>query len=308
MARIPRQRVNPLNWQTPIVDPETGRPTLQFIQFWERMFNNEDGTNADLASKADKSTEIIAGTNLSGGGDLSQDRMLNVSGNAAGGGLQVTAPGLLGRHTAGAGPIEEIQLGTNLSFAGNVLNAAGGGGGGGSGLFFDSIFSDFSGTASSGAAATQGGFTQCLADTDLDSLVARFTTVAGATYHARVYEMSGATASDTVLDVLDNGVTFTAPSAVTLGTFRLDFSATVTLLEGKLYGLAVSRTDATATTVLPIGGAATAPSQPRVFPLLPIAGRLRIPVITPVVGSVNSAGLNGGRSDIAVIGDPGSIA
>jgi hypothetical protein len=35
---------------------------------------------------------------------------------------------LLGRATAGAGPIEEITLGTNLSFTGTTLNAAGGGG------------------------------------------------------------------------------------------------------------------------------------------------------------------------------------
>lgn len=35
---------------------------------------------------------------------------------------------LLGRSTAGTGVVEEITLGTNLSFAGTTLNAAGGGG------------------------------------------------------------------------------------------------------------------------------------------------------------------------------------
>lgn len=42
---------------------------------------------------------------------------------------QVTTARLLGRATAGAGSIEEIQLGTNLSFSGTTLNATGGSGG-----------------------------------------------------------------------------------------------------------------------------------------------------------------------------------
>lgn len=41
----------------------------------------------------------------------------------------VTTNKLLGRATAGSGVMEEITLGTNLSFTGTTLNAAGGGGG-----------------------------------------------------------------------------------------------------------------------------------------------------------------------------------
>lgn len=40
----------------------------------------------------------------------------------------VTTARLLGRATAGSGDTEEITLGTNLSFTGTTLNAAGGGG------------------------------------------------------------------------------------------------------------------------------------------------------------------------------------
>jgi hypothetical protein len=45
-------------------------------------------------------------------------------------GIGMNSSRLLGRTTVGFGPVEEIQLGTNLSFAGNVLNATGGSGGG----------------------------------------------------------------------------------------------------------------------------------------------------------------------------------
>ena len=56
---------------------------------------------------------------LSGGGDLSADRTLTTS---------MATNKLIGRGTAGTGVMEEITLGTGLSFAGTTLNAAGGGG------------------------------------------------------------------------------------------------------------------------------------------------------------------------------------
>ena len=44
---------------------------------------------------------------------------------------------LVGRATAGTGIMEEIILGTGLSFSGTTLNASGGGGGAGSGEIVD---------------------------------------------------------------------------------------------------------------------------------------------------------------------------
>ena len=50
----------------------------------------------------------------------------------------VTTNKLVGRATAGTGIMEEIILGTGLSFSGTTLNASGGGGGGaGSGEIID---------------------------------------------------------------------------------------------------------------------------------------------------------------------------
>lgn len=49
----------------------------------------------------------------------------------------VTTNKLVGRATAGTGVMEEIILGTGLSFSGTTLNASGGGGGAGSGEIVD---------------------------------------------------------------------------------------------------------------------------------------------------------------------------
>jgi hypothetical protein len=49
MATPPRQRIDPLNSATPIVDPETGKPTIQFMRLWQQLFSNEDGTNEEAA-------------------------------------------------------------------------------------------------------------------------------------------------------------------------------------------------------------------------------------------------------------------
>lgn len=60
------------------------------------------------------------GTNLPGSA---------LTGAATASGLTMATARLLGRNTASAGAIEEISLGTNLSFSGTTLNATGGGSG-----------------------------------------------------------------------------------------------------------------------------------------------------------------------------------
>jgi hypothetical protein len=62
----------------------------------------------------------------------------------------MTTNRLLGRNTAGTGAIEEITLGTNLSFSGTTLNATAGGGGGG-----DMYISTYDPTAKSADAFNQ---------------------------------------------------------------------------------------------------------------------------------------------------------
>jgi hypothetical protein len=54
------------------------------------------------------------------------DATLAPKGAVTSSGLTMSTERLLGRNTASTGAIEEITLGTNLSFSGTTLNAAGG--------------------------------------------------------------------------------------------------------------------------------------------------------------------------------------
>jgi len=56
--------------------------------------------------------------------------LTNATGLPATTGITMSTARLLGRSTAGTGAVEEITLGTNLSFSGTTLNATGGSGGG----------------------------------------------------------------------------------------------------------------------------------------------------------------------------------
>jgi hypothetical protein len=140
MALPPRQRVTPLNWQTPMVDPATGYPTPQFIRLWQQLFGNEEGTSAEAstaltdaeaalaAAEALEARNINTGFGLSGGGNLTADRTLSL-GNPA-----LTDPnadrGLFWDDSAGK--LDWLTFGTGLTVTGTTLEASGGGGGGGS--------------------------------------------------------------------------------------------------------------------------------------------------------------------------------
>lgn len=76
----------------PIVDPQTGKPTEYFLRTFfgnnevvsdqetliEELSDDVDALNSQITGKADKTTQIIAGVGLSGGGDLSADRTIDL--------------------------------------------------------------------------------------------------------------------------------------------------------------------------------------------------------------------------------------
>lgn len=89
------------------------------LNFTNGTVTNTGGTINITGSGGVPTTRNINTTApLSGGGDLSADRTLTTSMNTN---------KLIGRGSASTGVMEEITLGTNLSFTGTTLNASGGG-------------------------------------------------------------------------------------------------------------------------------------------------------------------------------------
>jgi hypothetical protein len=99
------------------------------------------GSGASVQRETGTATVASSGTQLTGRTLVSSttDSLISLVGTSTvmlgpnktdfgRGGIEMATAKLLGRSTAGLGSAEEITLGTNLSFSGNTLNAAGGGG------------------------------------------------------------------------------------------------------------------------------------------------------------------------------------
>ena len=109
----------------------------------ELWVENNDNTNDVIVNDLNFTVQSIAGFDsgslflagenyLSLVGDTLTANPVNLSGTNVTGDLpfsklqQVSTSRLVGRYTAGTGDIEEVKLGTNLSFTGDTLNAASG--------------------------------------------------------------------------------------------------------------------------------------------------------------------------------------
>jgi hypothetical protein len=167
-------------------------------------------------------------------------------------------------------------------------------------MVFES-FQSFGQTVSTTSFATKGVYILPVEDVEVRKLVTFMNLTAGATYRARIYQVSGLSTSATITAIVDNGVNFVAPNTVTGQLVALDLSTPVTLNKDTQYVAAISRTDSSDTFALPIGGTSSSPGAPVVLPIS-FASRCQIPLANPVVGSVTSGFLSSGFFSIGLLG------
>ena len=69
MSLPPKQRVSPLNWREPIVNPD-GTPSQQFIRLWQTMFGNGENVDAEVQQLIDAQLQPGSGIAITPDGHL----------------------------------------------------------------------------------------------------------------------------------------------------------------------------------------------------------------------------------------------
>lgn len=122
MAGPIKQKPQPLQQQNPIVDPNSGKASEYFMRYIALHGGSLNDLDGAIESKADKVRKILPGVGLSGGGDLSADRTLDLANTAV-------TPGTYGSATKSA--VITVDPQGRLT---TVTEAPISGGGGSSGL------------------------------------------------------------------------------------------------------------------------------------------------------------------------------
>lgn len=237
------RNAGPFNWNIPIVDPATGRPTPEFLRKWSEQ-TNWNGSIAELAAAVEalRLVQIIAGAGLDGGGVLGDGGPIT---------LELDA-NTLARLLPAGGVLGQVLTKTdNADFVTDWLDPTGGGNG--TGGYFNGATGALSG-ASSSAFATKAMVFTPTAPCRLSHIWAAIDGSAAGNAHRAVLATG-----DPITGVVDT-VLATSTDVLTVSTdmvaYRFPFTDEIDLEPGVSYLLAVVNASGGGTTVLRVGTSA----------------------------------------------------
>ena len=231
-------KLDPLQAYAEVVTDDK-RPTSYLMQQWEFLrLGVTQAVSATINAAALLTRQIIAGTGLTGGGDLSADRTISLANTTV-------TPGTYGDATTI--PVITVDQQGRLT---GVSTAAVSGGGGGGGAFIGATGS--LGNAGSDPFATKGIFFTPSVNMSVSEIHGYISApVLNETYVGSIATVSGTAAGFSITSVPSTTNVSTVTSALVGGLPRkitMTFASPVALTAGTTYLIAVSLTSGVGTT------------------------------------------------------------